>query len=241
MTDEPSEVLARLDAIAREYDPSDPASSFDYFFKRLQASAIAPWLRGGRLLELGCATGELTSLLAPHAREYHVVEGSAGNVEIARQRVPGATFVHALWDDFEPGTDYSDVLLVNALEHSEAPVPLLERARTWLQPEGRVHVMVPNGLSFHRLVGAEMGLLDDPVGLTEDDRQQGHFRNYTIDTLQADVRRAGLSIEGWEGIFPKFLPNAAMLGWSWDLVAALARVGRRVPEHCAVLYVVAHA
>ena len=64
---------ARLDEIAAGYDPSDPSQHFDYHLKRLQMRAITPWLQGDRVLELGCATGELTSLLAPLATVYDVV------------------------------------------------------------------------------------------------------------------------------------------------------------------------
>jgi SAM-dependent methyltransferase len=229
----------RLDQIAVGYDPSDKTASFDYYFKRLQANAIEPHLSGERVLELGCATGELTALLAPVSREYHVVEGSQRNIEVARERVPGARFLHALWEEFEPDTDYSDVLLVNALEHAADPLPLLENARRCLMPGGRIHVMVPNGHSLHRLVGVELGMLKDPVELNDADGALGHYRNYTIDSLLADLRTTGLEAQHWEGIFLKLVSNAQMLQWDWNLVSAIARVGRRFPEHCAVLYVVA--
>jgi trans-aconitate methyltransferase len=177
-------------------------------------------------------------LLATKAAEYQVVEGSERNIDAARRRVPAAQFVHALWDDFHPTAEYSDVFLVNALEHAPDPVDLLRRARTWLTADGRIHVMVPNALSLHRLVGVELGHLADPVSLSEGDVEQGHLRNYSIDTLAADVHQAGLRVEHWEGIFLKLLSNAQMLDWSPELVDAIAAVGRRFPEHCAVLYAV---
>ena len=52
-----------------------------------------------------------------------------------------------------------------------------------------MHIVVPNGLSLHRLVGVEMGLQPDPLAITEGDTAQGHVRNYTLDTLLADVAR----------------------------------------------------
>lgn len=232
---------ARLDEIASRYDPSNPEQEFDYYLKRLQVETAGPWLLGGRVLELGCATGELSSLLAPLAREYHVVEGSARNVDAARARVPDATFFHSLWEDFAPDAAYSDVVAFNALEHAAEPVAVLERARSWLEPGGRVHVVVPNGLSLHRLVGVEMGLLADALSLSEGDRAQGHFRNYTIDALRADVAVAGLDTLHWQGIFLKVLSNRQMLGWDWELIVALHRVAQQLPEHCAELYVCATA
>jgi 2-polyprenyl-3-methyl-5-hydroxy-6-metoxy-1,4-benzoquinol methylase len=230
---------ARLDEIAAGYDPSDPSQHFDYHLKRLQVRAMSRLLSGDRVLELGCATGELTSLLAPLAKTYDVVEGSATNVEIARARVPGARFVLSMWEDYEPAERYSDVVMCNALEHVEQPVALLERVRGWLEPGGRAHVVVPNAYSFHRLVGVEMGFQPDPVTLTAGDTAQGHARNYTPDALLADLRTGGFDVVHSEGIFLKVLANRQMLDWDPSLIAALDRVAKRVPEHAAELYAVA--
>jgi len=234
-----NELTARLDTIAAEYDPSNPAEQFDYWLKRLQVEALIPWLRGDRVLELGCATGELTSLIAPITREYSVVEGSAANIETARRRVPAATFTHALWSDFEPEGHFSDIIAFNAIEHADQPVPLLRQIAGWTAPQGRVHVVVPNGNSLHRLVGVELGLQTDPLQLTDGDVRQGHERNYTIDSLISDLRAAGLNPIHWEPIFLKLLPNREMLEWSWERIGAVQRVASRVPEHGAELYVVA--
>jgi trans-aconitate methyltransferase len=229
----------RLDEIAAGYDPSDPSRHFDYHLKRLQVRAITPWLRGARVLELGCATGELTSLLAPLTETYDVVEGSAANVEIARARVPDATFVLSMWEDFQPQVRYSDLVLCNALEHVDDPVGLLARVREWLAPDGRVHVVVPNALSLHRLVGVEMGFQPDPVSLTPGDEAQGHARNYSLDTLLTDLRAGGFEVTHTEGIFLKVLANRQMLEWDVELIRALDRVAKRLPEHAAELYAVA--
>jgi trans-aconitate methyltransferase len=229
----------RLEEIAARYDPSDATQQFDYHLKRLQVHAITPWLHGTRVLELGCATGELTSLLAPLAARYDVVEGSAANVEIARARVPDAHFELSMWEDYQPAQRYSDIVMCNALEHVPEPVALLDRVGTWLEPGGRVHVAVPNGHSLHRLVGVEMGLQPDPVSLTAGDVEQGHFRNYTVDTLMADLHAAGFEIVHWEGLFLKVLSNRQMLGWDPELIRALDRVAKRLPEHAAELYAVA--
>jgi trans-aconitate methyltransferase len=230
---------ARLESIAADYDPSNPEEEFDYFTKRLHVEVIGPWLRGDHVLEMGCATGELTALMAPLARRYDVVEGSDRNVEAARQRVPDARFSTCLWEDFEPADRYSDVLHVCALEHVSEPVPILQRAASWLRPDGRLHIVVPNADSLHRMVGVEMGILPRRDALSESDRRIGHRRVYDLDRLVAEIRTAGLEVVHWQGIFLKVLSNAQMLGWDWSLIQALHAVGQRFPAHCAELYVVA--
>jgi SAM-dependent methyltransferase len=236
-----AEGKAALEEIAQRYDPSNPAEQFDYWLKRLQVSCLGRWLRGRHALELGCATGELTSLIAPLVERYDVVEGSEHNVEVARGRVPTANFVCAMWEDFAPVDSYSDVVMFNALEHVPDPVGLLERVRKWLTDDGRVHIVVPNGLSLHRLVGVEMGLQPDPLALTDGDRAQGHVRNYTLDALVADVRASGLTVRNVQPVFLKVLANRQMLDWNWELIRAMHEVAQRFPEHGAELYVVAEA
>jgi trans-aconitate methyltransferase len=233
--------VARLDAVSLVYDPSNPAEEFDFFTKRLHVQEMRPWIIGRRALEMGCSTGELTSLLRPLVTEYHVVEGSPRNIREARARVPDATFVQALWESFEPDSDYSDIFLVCALEHVEDPVGILARARQWLAHDGRMHVIVPNADSLHRFVGVEMGMLADRTDLSESDVRIGHRRVYTLDSLLGDLRSADLSASHWQGIFLKTLSNRQMLGWDWSLIEALHRVGQRFPTYCAELYVVATA
>jgi SAM-dependent methyltransferase len=227
-----------LDEIARTYDPSDASSSFDYYLKQLQVDAILPWLYGDHVLELGCATGELTSGLATHSRAYDIVEAASANVEIVARRVPAARVFLSRWENFEPDADYSDILLVNALEHAVDPVELLLRARRWLRTGGRMHLIVPNGLSIHRLVGVELGLLTDPVRVADADLAQGHLRNYTTVSLAEDVAAADLAVRHSQGIFLKIVSNSQMLGWSQELIGALDRVARQFEDNAATLYMV---
>jgi|SRR5581483_204657 len=239
--DDAATKVAHLEEIAARYDPSNPSEEFDYWLKRLQATVARQWLLGDRVLELGCATGELSALLSPMAAEYHIVEGSPANIDMARRRVPTARFTESLWEQFEPDRSFTDIVAFNAVEHVSDPFGLLQRIRGWLAPGGRLHIVVPNGLSLHRLVGVELGLQRDPLSLTEGDRLQGHVRNYTIESLRAEVISAGFRLVHWQGIFLKVLSNRQMLDWGWDLILALHRVGQRFPEHGAELYLVAEA
>ena len=240
MTEVRSET-ARLDAVAASYDPSDPTKEFDYHTKRLHVEVMKPFIVGRNMLEMGCATGELSSLLIGSAARYDVVEGSAANIAAARRRVPKARFFHALWEEFEPVERYSDIVLNCALEHVEDPVAVLSRARTWLEPDGVIHVVVPNADSLHRMVGVEMNILGSRTSLSDSDVRIGHRRVYDLDLLLRDVRAAGLEPVHWQGVFLKVVSNRQMLGWDPALIHALHVVGQRFPANCAELYVVARS
>ena len=230
-----------LDAIASVYDPSTPAESFDWYLKRFQRDAMCDWIAGASFLELGCATGELTSLLAPRARGYAVLEGAAQNIDVTRHRVPSVRFVHGRWEDAELAGQFTDIICSGVLEHAADPEVVLRRCHGWLAPAGRLHVCVPNGLSLHRQVAVELGMLTLPWELNDQDRAQGHWRNYTIDTLLRDLRSAGWAVRHWEGIGLKPAPGPEMLLWPPDLLQALNRVAKRLGTVAAELYAVAEA
>jgi 2-polyprenyl-3-methyl-5-hydroxy-6-metoxy-1,4-benzoquinol methylase len=228
-----------LDAIAQVYDPSRAGTSFDWHLKRLQAKAITPWLAGADLLELGCATGELASWLEPHAATYTVVEGAAENIRVAQQRLPGARFVHGRWESADPGRRFTDIICCNALEHLQDPHAVLERCRAWVREGGRLHVCVPNGTSLHRQAAARMGLISVPWELNDSDRAQGHWRNYTVDTLLADLSATGWSAAHVEGIGLKAAPGAMLADWPAELVDALDSVVKQYTPLAAEIYVAA--
>jgi SAM-dependent methyltransferase len=227
-----------LDRIAEGYDPSDPSKSFDYWFKRFEADAISPWLAGSSILELGGATGELTSLLCGDVDRYTVVEGSRLNAAVLRDRLPSVTVVEGLWEEYEPADSFSDIVLFEALEHYVDPVSLLERCSGWLDPGGRIHISVPNGQSLHRRVAVAMGSQSTPEELVESDRAQGHLRNYSLAALTADVEAAGLRVVHARGLYLKLVPNRMMTTWPEDLVRAINSLAADRPEEAAELFVV---
>jgi 2-polyprenyl-3-methyl-5-hydroxy-6-metoxy-1,4-benzoquinol methylase len=239
MAEFPDDEMARLTSVAERYDPSDPTKEFDYHLKRLHRLVMRPWLLGDRALEMGCATGELTSLLLPMCRRYEVVDGAESNVEAVRKRFDSVIAHHALFEEFAPEGVYSDIILNNALEHVVDPPAILRLAHSWLAPGGRVHITVPNADSLHRLVGVQMGMLETRTSLSESDVRIGHRRVYTIDTLRRDISTGGFDIMHWQGIFLKVLANAQMLEWSTDLILAMHEVGQNFPASCAEIYVVA--
>lgn len=230
----------KLEAIAGEYDPSSPELEFDYWFVRLGFETLAKFLRGGgAVLELGCSTGLMTSLLAAVADRLIVVEGSWANIEKSARRVHSAAHVafhHCLWEEFETGEKFDDVVLAGALEHVVDPVGLLSQTRCYLAPRGRAHIIVPNARSLHRRVGKQMGLLDSTHDLNESDQRIGHRRVYDRDSLFEHIHLAGMKVLHWEGILLKPLSNAQMRPWAEPLVRAFYELGRELPDFCGEIY-----
>jgi SAM-dependent methyltransferase len=237
-----------LDELATRYDASSPTSSYDYWLKRFAADAILEYWRGGDLLELGCATGELSALLAPYVAGAHViVEGAAANVQRTRERVPSAYYVLERFERFDPTLtpctpapaprQFDDIVCAGVLEHVDDPLELLERARGWLRPGGRLHVVVPNGRSLHRWVGYHLGAISSLSAIEEPDIAQGHRRHYSWGMLENELALSRWRMLHRRGLGLKSLPGPAMLDWSEELVSAHHLVGSSMlVEYCAELY-----
>jgi 2-polyprenyl-3-methyl-5-hydroxy-6-metoxy-1,4-benzoquinol methylase len=220
--------------------PFDPDTDFDRHYARLTARRIRPWLRpGDRLLELGCATGLMTSLLAGRVAHVDAVDRSAGFLARAAARdLPNATFHRALVEEVEPAGPYDHVVAAALLNELEDPAGVLRRCRGWVGRGGLVHVTMTNPRSLHRLLAVEMGLLaaldaDSARGATYDTRQLADGPG--LERLGA---AAGLRCLHREPVLLKPLANAQLEAFGDAVVEALDRIAHLLPEHGAITYAV---
>jgi 2-polyprenyl-3-methyl-5-hydroxy-6-metoxy-1,4-benzoquinol methylase len=226
-----------LDRIAHHYDST---VDFDNHFIRFNYREMRPHLHGPAILELGCASGVMTRWLARDFPTVHVVDGSQLYIdEVSKTVGEHVQFHHALFEEFRCPRRFNDIIMARALEHLDDPVGLLHTIREWIEPNGRLHLVVPNAQSLHRRLGTYMGLLNSPNDLSERDHKYGHRRVYDIDLLRNHITRAGWLVERVTGVFLKPLSNAQMTAFSPELIEALFAVGRELPLYGAELYAVA--
>lgn len=213
------------------------------FDKRLigyRYQTIQPKLVGKRGLELGSAEGEMTQYLVNDFEHLTIVEGAADLLAAIPER-SNLTKVHSLFEEFEPEEAFDSIILEHVLEHVENPVELLQRVRTWLAPEGRLFLGVPNGNSIHRLAAVKMGLLSHPCELNERDHAVGHRRVYTPQTFRADIEKSGLSVEELGGVYFKPLSNGQIQNhWTEEMINGFYELGKDMPEYAAEIYAVCH-
>jgi cyclopropane-fatty-acyl-phospholipid synthase len=104
---------------------------------------------GHRILELGCGWGSLSLFMAerfPDARIVAVSNSSPQRQHIeeaARTRgLRNLTVVTADMNDFQANDEFDRIVSVEMFEHMSNWRSLLERARSWLTPEGRLFLHV---------------------------------------------------------------------------------------------------
>lgn len=95
--------------------------------------------------DLGCGTGQVSELIAPHVAKVIAVDGSSDMVRAARRRLKGATHVDVRRGDMEalPIDDGQlDVaILALVLHHVPEPVRALAEVSRVLKPGGRVLIV----------------------------------------------------------------------------------------------------
>lgn len=118
------------------------------FTVRRKAARIAKGIpRGGKCLDVGCATGELLVVLQRRGMEVRGVEPDGAAAEYARQ-THGLTVWTGTVNDLPESAGHFDLIsLWHVLEHVPDLRGNLARLRDLLKDDGRLAIAVPNPLS----------------------------------------------------------------------------------------------
>ncbi len=169
-----------------------------YTFKDFEGSShrilmrmIRRWSRrGGTLLDLGAAGGELGSALRDH---FGRTIGFEYNVDCVGTL--GGHFDQVVVTDLETvralPSNADAIVLADVLEHLRNPAATLQLVRCALRDDGHVFISVPNianitvrlGLLFGVFEYRDRGILDHT-----------HLRFYTKRTIRREVENAGFRI-----------------------------------------------
>lgn len=221
------------------------AYDFDYRMHEYMERTFRPLLPQGRALEMGCYHGKFTRRLERLFDDVTVVEGASDLIEVARKEVGDKVrFELSRFEDFKPSSGFDAIFLLHTLEHLDDAVAVLKRIRSWLTPQGKLFLAVPNAHAASRQIAVRMGLISHPTAVTEGEALHGHRRTYDAAGLKADVNAAGLKVLESGGIVFKPLANfqfdnALRKGVIDDAyLDGCYGLGKAYPDLCASLYAV---
>ena len=181
-----SDDLYDLDILEKDYLP----------VLREKSNEIFRMLEGKKILEIGCGTGNLLNLLQNYNFELHGSDYSKDYLTKAKLKNPNIEFFQGdltdtnMWSKHQQVFD--SIICSEVLEHLEDDLRALQIINSLLKTNGVLIITVPALMSLY----------------SEFDKNIGHYRRYSMNTVCNTVKLAGFDIE--KNRFWNFL---GMFGW----------------------------
>ncbi len=153
---------------------------------RKQSKAIIRHKKKGRLLDVGCSTGNFLEIMNTLSGwELHGIEPNPHASEYARNQL-GLNVITGLLDDVEYPEEHFDVItLWHVLEHLNDPSKTLQRLQKLLKPDGLLVITTPNLDSFDaRIFGKYWIGYELPR----------HYYVFSLESLDDILRQAGFKL-----------------------------------------------
>jgi SAM-dependent methyltransferase len=153
---------------------------------RARCRSVAAWKTGGRILDVGCATGVFLSEMTRYGPwEPYGVEPNGKAADYATRRLGLDVFVGELPDAHFPDGYFDVVTMWDVFEHVHDPMATLGEIHRVLAPDGLLVVSVPNADSVDaRLFGRHWIGLDPPR----------HLYVFSPCVLETALRHAGFHV-----------------------------------------------
>jgi SAM-dependent methyltransferase len=184
--------------------------------RRRVGKSFPPWTGGGRLLDVGCATGRFLQRMAAVGWRVSGIELDPEAAAKARAVTPdvlvGDPSHVAL-----PRASFDLVTAFHVVEHLPDPVGGVRNMLGWLAPGGLLVIEVPNvGGWGGALFGRHWSGLDFPR----------HLTHFTPRTMRALVERCGgRVVDEWHWSKPRWIIRSARF-WLADQPGRAARLAR---------------
>lgn len=190
---------------------------------RGKAAVILPFVPGGRLLDVGCGSGEFLQRHVALGWEGWGVEVSPEAVRYAREKRGLRVFQGELAAARFPPAMFDTVVFNHSLEHMFSPTATLREVHRILRPGGRLFLALPNAASAEaRLFGRWWFGWEVPR----------HLYHFTPRTLDRCLRQSGFRVirMAWDPGTMTFLES---LKYVWKY-----RRGRDLPRARAISWLV---
>ena len=226
-----------VNKIAEHYKSS---GDFDAINTTLASRIICPYCENRSVLEVGCASGEMTKDLVEMAASVTVVEPTSRFSDGVQRRFGSRVRVlNCFMEDIEEPLRYDVIVVASLLHHLEDPCGFLGAAGRLLNERGVLLATVPNMTSLHRQLGVKAGALRDVSDATKTNvtfQQPGRFVKASLEAL---FHRSGYEIlESYPYMLKPFSnEQMAKLHLGWPIIDALFEIGKEHPDLASHLFI----
>lgn len=127
-------VAEHFDEIAPNYDNWKRKNS--YYYSNIKAFISRIFPPGSKVLEVGCGTGEILASMNP--KRGVGIDISQKMVELAKQKYPQYTFIHAPIEDLDIDEKFDYVIMVDVVDHVYDVVDVFTSLRRFCHPTTRI-------------------------------------------------------------------------------------------------------
>jgi SAM-dependent methyltransferase len=224
-----------------------PEQQFDDISKMMVVNEACNFVRPGRVLELGYINDIWTKALLGLGGTVDIIEAASSHIEKAKRdfaNEPRVKVFQTLFEDYKPAERYDTIVMSGVIKHVPNDVEFLRMTTQWLQPDGVVIGATPNSKSFHRRLGAYMGLELAPDEHNARDREVFNVHLYDRFKWRAAFLEAGYEVLKIKGVFLKILSTEQLiyLGQKYDVVKimdGLRELGEELQDYAWYLLLVA--
>lgn len=189
---------------------------------------------GNSLLELGIGHGFTTSFFSKHFPRHIVIDGSSKVLEAFKTNYPElrTETVQCYFEHFETEEKFDHIVMGFVLEHVDDPKLILNRFRSFLKPNGKLFLTVPNAEALNKRIGLEAGIISDLYALGPGDLELGHKHLFSVNSLRELVRECGYVEKSLEGLFLKPFTTQQLksMNLSTSIFEAMMKIGIQYPE-----------
>jgi ubiquinone/menaquinone biosynthesis C-methylase UbiE len=134
-------VEKHFDALADSYDKIKKEKNGYYYQSLIRAVAeVVP--PGKKILDIGTGTGEILNALSP--AQGSGFDLSSGMIEKARKKFPQLRFFAGSYEKLDLGNSFDFILLLDVIEHLQAPEKLFSNLKKFCRPETRIVLTMAN-------------------------------------------------------------------------------------------------
>jgi SAM-dependent methyltransferase len=175
----------------------------------------------GRVLEIGAGCGAISRYLGEVGGGLLALEGSPRRAAIAASRtrgLPNVTVLAERFDDFRCEERFDAITLIGVLEYAgvfgcgqDPALQMLRKARSMLNPNGRLFIAIENQLGLKYFAGAPEDHIGKPMYGIEGRYRDRQPRTYGRRALEALISAAGFVRCDFLAPFPDYkLPRSIL-------------------------------
>jgi 2-polyprenyl-3-methyl-5-hydroxy-6-metoxy-1,4-benzoquinol methylase len=235
---------SKLDDLASAYKEDAEFSLDNKLITSWYPNRVRELSSGTSILELGIGHGYSNVIFSKLFKRHVILEGSKSLIDYFRNKNLDVTseIIEVMFEDFNTDEKFDVIALGFVLEHVKDPQTLLKKYKKFLKTTGKIIIAVPNAATLPKRIGIASGMIKNLMKLSKFDKELGHYRLYTVDTLRKLVSESGICEEKIEGIFLKTVTSEQLnkLKLSENILQGMMQVGIAFPELCVGILMSCH-